>query len=324
MDVTEDPSNPVDMANGIDFTDTPEEFLPSSYSNGVLTFETACTDVCSDPTVFANNYTLDAKLSSTGSGDDQAELDIYLAIKVEGSPCGESDELERGSVELTLYGVADGAACTTAAATGPVRATTHDLCAKVSPSGFGSGELKIISQSLTRASPGSDPEDVTMAQDFFGTAAMSGNSVTKSSVSHNLEAEDAMSTFTLTIVWEQTISGSRRLLRTTHVFGAGDHEAKSSIFILPASAQIEDAAESLDASGHEEGHEEAATEPATAEDEGLSGGAIAGIIAGGVVVAGGIAYYAVQATQGGARMRKPEAAGYSVVRRSERFSTMNF
>ena len=66
MDVTEDPLNPVDMATGIDFTGTPDRLIPSNYSNGVLTFETACTDVCSDPTVFANPYSLNAKLSSTG------------------------------------------------------------------------------------------------------------------------------------------------------------------------------------------------------------------------------------------------------------------
>ena len=59
------------------------------------------------------------------------------------------------------------------------------------------------------------------------------------------------------------------------------------------------------------------------EDSGLSGGAIAGIIAGGVVVAGGIAYAAMQA-QGGRRERLGGAPQYSAVRRSERFSTMNF
>ena len=147
---------------------------------------------------------------------------------------------------------------------------------------------------------------------------VSGNEVSYSQP-YPLEPDDAMSTLTITIVWEQVIPGlQRRLLRTTHVFGAGDHEAKSSIFILPASAQIEDAAESLDAAS------ENAPAPSPAkEDSGLSGGAIAGIIAGGVVVAGGVAYYVMRA-QGGAPMRRPESAGYSVVRRSERFSTMNF
>lgn len=329
MDVTEDPSNKVDMTNGIDFTGTPAEFLPSNYSNGVLTFETACTDVCSDPTVFANTYTLDAKLSSAGTGDDQAQLDIDLSIDVDGSPCGESDELEIGSVELTLYAVTDSLAspadCVNGAeVTDVVRATTHDLCAKVSPSGFGSGKLKIIDQKMTRKSPGSDPEDVTMSNgDFFGAAAMSGNSVTKSSVSHDIVAVDAMSTFTLTIVWEQTISGARRLLRTTHVFGAGDHEAKSSIFILPASAQIEDAAGSIEAASEDGASQSGDDAPAEEKDSGLSGGAIAGIIAGGVVVAGGIAYAAMQA-QGGRRERMGGAPQYSAVRRSERFSTMNF
>ena len=62
-----------------------------------------------------------------------------------------------------------------------------------------------------------------------------------------------------------------------HVFlGAGGKTAKSSIFILPASAQIEDAAESLDAASN-------TTDPAPEEkeeDSGLSDLAI-GLIAGG-------------------------------------------
>ena len=71
--------------------------------------------------------------------------------------------------------------------------------------------------------------------------------------------------------------------------------------------------------------EGATSQPAAteAEESGLSGGAIAGIIAGGVVVAGGIAYAAMQA-QGGRRERLGGAPQYSAVRRSERFSTMNF
>ena len=90
----------------------------------------------------------------------------------------------------------------------------------------------------------------------------------------------------------------------------------------PSSAQIQDAAESLDAKS-EDSEESEESEDSEEESSGLSGGAIAGIIAGGVVVAGGIAYAAMQA-QGGRRVQRPSKAGYSVVRRSERFSTMNF
>jgi len=141
--------------------------------------------------------------------------------------------------------------------------------------------------------------------------------------SRTLVFADVFKTYTLTVYWEQDLGGGfRRLLRSTHVFGAGDHEATSSVFILPASAQIEDAVESLDASTE---HATTAAPESTAEDKGLSGAAIAAIIAGGVVVGGGLAYFAVQAggvsvSVGNAGKKRP----YSAVRRSERFSTMNF
>ena len=113
---------------------------------------------------------------------------------------------------------------------------------------------------------------------------------------------DAFAQLKYTIFWEQNLEERRRLLRSEHIFGAGVSKSVGSIVVLPSSAQIEDAAESLDATGHEEGHEEGADAPADAEeDSGLTAGAIAGIIAGGVVVAGGIAYAACRHSSGGAR-----------------------
>ena len=138
---------------------------------------------------------------------------------------------------------------------------------------------------------------------------------------------DAFSTIKYTIFWKQELpTGGRRLLRSTHIFGASDHESIASLVVLPASAQIEDAVESLDASTEDAEDAEPVAPSPEAEDEGLSGGAIAGIIAGGVAVAGGIAYVAVQASGSGVSLSvgRPKKRDYSQVRRSERFSTMNF
>lgn len=316
MDVDTDASNVVITEDDGTFAQLEDGASSVGYSNGVLTFETVCADVCSVGGAYDDLYDLEVLLN----GDNSAELHIDAQIEVKGTPCGVTDDnLDRGSVELDLYGVAKAATCASASASADQSLITpdnNDLCASINVTGMGSGTLSIVSQELTRKSPGSAPEKVSTT--FFSATSYANDAVHKSDGGRELQPEDAMTEYTLTIVWEQALS--RRLLRTTHVFGAGDHEAKSSIFILPPSAQIQDAAESLDAKSEESEESEDSEE----EDSGLSGGAIAGIIAGGVVVAGGIAYYAMQATQGGARMRKPEAAGYSVVRRSERFSTMNF
>lgn len=322
VDITEDDGTFAQLENGSSSV---------GYSNGVLTFETVCADVCSVGGAYDEQYNLEVLLN----GDNSAELHIDAQIEVDGTPCGESDKLERGSVELTLYGVDNSdkantvTVCSSASPSGEqddITPDNNDLCASINVTGMGSGTVSIVSEQLTRKSPGSNPEEISGS--WFSATSYSNDVVHKSDGGRVLLAEDALTTFTLTIVWEQELS--RRLLRSTHVFGAGDHEAKSSIFILPASAQIQDAVESLDAGS--EGAEEPAEEPAEdaepvapspeAEDSGLSGGEIAGIIAGGVVVVVGVAYAAVQAV----RVNQQMGGGpqYSAVRRSERFSQMNF
>ena len=287
-------------------------------SAGVLTFETVCADICSVGGAYDDQYDLEVLLDSA---DTDAQLHIDAQIEVKGTPCGVTDDnLDRGSVALDLYGVDKDANfdCSTASPSADqslITPNNNDLCASINVTGMGSGTLRVVSEELTRKSPGSAPEKVSGS---FFTLPSYANGEHKSDRGRQLFPEDAMTEYTLTIVWEQALS--RRLLRTTHVFGAGEKSAKSSIFILPASAQIQDAAESLDAAS-----ENATDTTETAEeDEGLSGGAIAGIIAGGVVVAGGIAYVAMQAQGSGLPLSRPQQAGYSVVRRSERFSTMNF
>ena len=314
MDVDTDASNVILADDTGTFAQLDAGDSSASYDAvaGVLTFETVCADVCSVGGAYDDQYDLNATLT----GANSAELDIDAQIEVQGTPCGVTDDnIDRGAVGLELYGVLKGETCFNAAISyADITPDTHDLCATIGVYDMGSGSVSIISEQLTRTSPGSAPEQI-LASFFSGQPYVDGS---HNSVSGRvLNETDAMTEYTLTIVWEQALS--RRLLRTTHVFGAGDHEAKSSVFILPASAQIEDAAGSIEAAS------ENAPAPAPAEEEesGLSGGAIAGIIAGGVVVAGGIAYAAMQA-QGGRRERLGGAPQYSAVRRSERFSTMNF
>lgn len=231
--------------------------------------------------------------------------------------------------------------------------TDGGFCGRLTLSNMGNFKFTILDTMVTRETPGSEPiflcekaGDTTNQELCVGNARgqlflfgnddtsglntevthASGQTVTKlpSNNVFQLNNVDAFSTIKYTIFWKQELpTGGRRLLRSTHIFGAGDHESIASLVILPPSAQIEDAVESLDA--HETQGEE--TEPVApspeAEDEGLSGGAIAGIIAGsaaGVVLIA----YAVMQVQGGRRVSRQESAGYSAVRRSERFSTMNF
>ena len=262
-------------------------------------------------------HSLTATAQATGAED----LTIAVDVQVTGTSCAVDQTAARGSVDLELFGVAKDAGCSAARLSAP-EVLVSDICAALTPAGFGSSKLTVLDQTFSLQF-GDEPA-VEIAQDFFveGSSLGAGDveRVSADSAAMNIPANSAYGTYTLTVYWEQGLSGGRRLLRSTHVFGVGDHEAKSSLVILPASAQIEDAAGSIEAASEEEGGD--AAPAAEEEDSWLSGGAIAGIIAGGVVVAGGIAYAAMQA-QGGRRERLGGAPQYSAVRRSERFSTMN-
>ena len=292
----------------------------------VLTFSTVCADICSaEDGAYDDQYGLDFSLRD--KSHSPTRLEITSSIQVKGSPCDASDTLERGSVELDLYGVQgdETVECDTSnkVADDAVNAADHSLCASLQVSDFGSSSLTIVDETLTRTSPGAEPELVSAP--FFDPSYTNSDlgSRIESSSAHGLTvANDSMKTYTLTVVWEQVLStGSRRLLRTTHVFGAGEKTAKSSIFILPASAQIEDAAGSLDAKSEEAAPKEEEKE----EDSGLSDLEI-GLIAGGsaLVVLGAGYMIWKREKDGYSRMDSPGEPRYSAVRRSERFSTMNF
>ena len=231
------------------------------------------------------------------------------------------------------------------------------FCGRIRLSAMGNFEFTILDTMVTRETPGSEPiflcettddktNDIACASNEGGArgqlftfdptdtnhkntdvkADASGSKIIISDNVLKLNESDAFSTIKYTIFWKQELkentagTPTRRLLRSTHIFGASDHESVASLVVLPASAQIEDAVESLDAST--EGEETTAAPDAAEEDSGLSGGAIAGIIAGGVVVAGGVAYVAMEALK--PKDRRPKKREYTAVRRSERFSTMNF
>ena len=231
--------------------------------------------------------------------------------------------------------------------------TDGGFCGRLTLSNMGNFKFTILDTMVTRQTQGSEPiflcekaGDSTNQELCVGNArgqlflfGADDTSGLNTDVSHavgqsvttlasnnvfQLDNVDAFSTIKYTIFWKQELpTGGRRLLRSTHIFGAGDHESVASLVVLPASAQIEDAVESLDASVHEEGHEETTAAPdAAEEDSGLTGGQITAIIIAGVVVAGGVAYVAMEALK--PKDRRPKKREYTAVRRSERFSTMNF
>ena len=277
-------------------------------------FSTECQNICSPLSPLDDIYALAGDLAESNCvGEDCAALQVSVDIQILGSPCAESDTIERGDVALDLH---------VCGAQGQYEAHANDdLCAKLTPSDFGDSTLSVISEELVKRDPNGG--EVTIVHPFFSGVSISpGNGVVSDNSPLDLQLDDAFHTYTLTVFWEQKIAGARRLLRTTHVFGAGDHESKSSITILPASAQIEDAAGSLDAKSEEAAPKEEEKE----EDSGLSDLEI-GLIAGGsaLVVLGAGYMIWKREKDGYSRMDSLGEPRYSAVRRSERFSTnMNF
>lgn len=302
-------------------------------TSGKVVFTSICKDVCNGA-----GFTGQLPIGGTISHAN-ASLDFNVNTQVIGDPCGEDVDVSPGEVLLELYSVPSAGECSSTANT-VTRALDDKICAQLTPSLFGQSYLKVTDELLERVpsdmlnadlsfKAGAVPE--VIANDFFTHNANlnQGDVATQSDSAQALSLvyDDAFTSYKLTVDWEQVLpqGGGRRLLRSTHIFGAGDHESIASLFILPPSAQVEDAVESLDASTEGEDAEPVAPSP-EAEDEGLSGAAIAGIIVGGVAVAGGIVYVAVQALGSGVSLSvgRPKKRDYSQVRRSERFSTMNF
>ena len=315
-------------------------FPTRKINEGIITYETECIDVCA--TEKDGQYALHATVLES-QGAQTRTLTLNMDVKVKGTPCANTpDTLERGDVTLTLFGVSKASTVTCASVDVEDRQTAPEVvkskvCAVLGVERFEQSTLQVRSERLTRQAPGAAAQVINNL--FFMDSAgavkdlSQGDGEKISSKTLQLDEDDAFATYTLVIEWEQKLADSRRRLRSTHIFGAGDHESIASLVILPSSAQIEDAVESLDA--HEtQGDNETQgeeTEPVApspeAEDEGLSGGlsgdVIAGIIAGSAAGVGLIAYTVMQ-VQGGRRVSRQESAGYSAVRRSERFSTMNF
>ena len=326
-------------ADSYEFTQTSSDILfggTLALASDLITFQTACRQVCGiyGSTISSENVLAGTVTETTAGEDNLAQISFSVSTQVLGDPCSEGAAVERGDVTLDLYAVDDEANCF-AAAEDAARAQDDKICANLTLTDFGDSGFKVTQELLQRVPSDQINADLSFKEgavikvvdhQFFvhDSSLGSGDATHTSTTALDLAADDAFTTYKLTVYWEQILAstGGRRLLRSEHVFGAGEHKSLGSLVVLPASAQIEDAAESLDAKS-EESEESEESEDSEEESSGLSGGAIAGIIAGGVVVAGGIAYAAMQA-QGGRRVQRPSKAGYSVVRRSERFSTMNF
>jgi len=336
-------STEIDDSWTFDHTSDKAVYKTGEKAGDQIIFTSNCKNVC-DGAGFTGTIPIGGKIS-WASGDDNAELTFDVDTEVIGDPCPKDDEVTPGSVVLELYSVpvteSDGnpGSCQSSTEQSVAHALDDKLCAKLTPSGFGNAGLQVTRELLQRVpsdmidmdSPtfdfvaGAVPQVIT--HDFFehDDNLVRTNGVHKSAdaKAHGLLYDDAFTSYRLEVDWYQQLS--QRRLRSVHVFGAGDHESLSTVMILPPSAQIEDAVESLDA--HETQGETTTAAPDAAEkDEGLSGGAIVGIIAGGVVVAGGLVYVAMQASGSGVSfsVRRPKKKEYTPVRRSERFSTMNF
>ena len=325
--------------------------------NDIITWRSQCINeqvLCSNGggLLVPGGHDLKAQLTGSDTSDaahnaKDMSLNFDFNVILTGTPCPETDAIAAGDVVLKLY-TKDGAnACATGddmSALGNTPRADQDACGRLELRNTGEFKLRILDTTLTRKSTGSAAVVLDTRDDLFQSWSVNaryfGESISDVNVASDgfidLVNADAFSEIKYVVYWEQCLgtacedvsAGGRRLLRSTHVFGAGDHESIASLVILPASAQIEDAVESLDA--HETQGETTTAAPdasdAAEEDSGLSGAAIAGIIVGGVFVAGGLVYVAIQAS--GSRVSlsvgRPKKRDYSQVRRSERFSTMNF
>ena len=330
---------------------------PNNVQDGLVTWSTACFDICGGADAqldtMLEEHTLAVSFTDGGSGG----LDITFKIDMEGSPCAATDRVNVATAELTLYNAGKPATgggsvtCNTTsfeadAAAGQPRALTDVVCGRLNVTDLGDSSLFIMSTQLTRQLPGSASEllceATTSETDFNGQScvgdarnvmfAPSQDGLTQDSAgtgefikfadsSIKLFADDAFATIRYTIFWEQRLGSNRRLLRSDMIFGAGVSSVKGDLTVLPVSEQIEDAVESLDSEPAATNTTDDTTEE---EDEGMSTVTVILIIvaAVGVVVAAGWGY---MKSQGKAKKRKdPENAGYTKVRRSERFSTMNF
>ena len=314
-------------------------------------------------TNFSAANTLVVALTEVDGGSG-AQLGIQFTIDMEGSPCDDSSEVNKATAELTLYNAGPAVSnpginhCETAFtgpnATANPRALTDMVCGRLSVTNLGDSKLFIKRTKLTRQLPDTaaellceaniDEEDAANGEPCVGdvrnvmftssdtesfteTVEDTGSFIHFANSPIRLVADDAFATLRYTIFWEQQLGGRRRLLRSDMILGAGESTIAGDLVVLPISDQIEDTVESL-----EEGGQAASTDAADTTDDkdsGLGAGAIVGIVGASLAVVVGVGYFVVQA--GGVDLpslftpkKRPKKDGYSVVRRSERFSTLNF
>lgn len=355
VDITADYENsPLDFKSSLTAWAAPA----NNSNDGQFTWSTECLDICDSApqklVTLSKPQILKVELDEV-SGGSQAELDIEFTINMEGSPCDGSSEVNKASAELTLYNA--GAAlpvpdCATAygentSNTSP-RALTDMVCGRLNVTGLGDSTLYIMRTKLTRQLPGSAAEllceSATTEEDdangescvgairnnMFGSSGntgevgVEGHFIKFADSPIKLFADDAFATLRYTIFWEQRLAGRRRLLRSEMILGAGESTVVGDLVVLPISDQIEDAVESLEEGGQADTTD---TTDTTDTDSGLSGGIIALIVGGSVAAVAGVGYVVMQS--GGVKLptlfkEKRTKDGYSVVRRNERFSTMNF
>ena len=153
---------------------------------------------------------------------------------------------------------------------------------------------------------------------------------------------DAFAEYTLTVDYLQLLDEGgnkfpfRRMLRSKHVFGAGDKHVEAKLQILPASAQIQDVAEGETLS--EDASNTVATTPSSAEEEEKewyeeTWFIVLASVAGAVVLVMGQSKLrhgdSTQTFRAAAKgdlknLERPDTRVYNRVRRSERFSISNF
>jgi hypothetical protein len=310
--------------------------------NNQIVFTSPCKTVCGG-SGFTGQMAIGGDIS-WAVGDDTASLGFSINTQVLGDPCPKNKEISPGTVILNLYSVpVDGGSCQSSDPQEVTNAIDDKLCAKLTPSGFGNAGLQVTSELLQRVpsdmihtdsqefdfKDGAVPEVVTHPFFTHDTNVVVGDETHKSANARALALnyDDAFTTYRLVVDWKQELS--QRRLRSVHVFGAGDHEALSSLTILPPSAQIQDAVESLDAASGDAGDAGGDAEPAAEESSKLKTHEVVWIAVGSLAGLALIGYVGVVVSRSsgiqlGVGLKRPGSDDYSRVRRSERFSTMKF
>ena len=324
----------------------------------------SCIDVCAPGSTdfYEDVFGFKGQLQENRTGDIKAELDIEFEFQILGSPCDAEQTITQGKVELKLFGksnsnkvggvIRDGAVvevpsqwdltCDNETVVHLVNGEVQvfdQLCSELSFSEMGDSSLKILSSVLTRKSPGTPPQvlsfDPSMGRFPLWTDGeiLTSNTSYTSSKGYMTTFDDVYATFTLTVNWEQLLSGgSRRLLRSVHVFGASDGEVSADMLVLPASQQIRESAD-----GGETLSDASHSTKDSAEDDKIDWGhpglivlySIAGVFV--ILVARSLYRHgnALQSTKallsGNLEdLERPRRTSYSQVRRSERFSVTRF